>query len=94
MKYIKQYNLFGEDVTDDIIKTLKHKKNIETQKKRAETRKRNKENMLKEYDRHLHIAYCNENGDLFGNIPTEEERKNSLNYLKIIDDNYVKKKNI
>lgn len=54
------------------------------QKKTAETRKKNKQNLLREIDKNFDIAFCTENGDLFGNIPTEDERQKAIEFLNNI----------
>lgn len=85
MDYIKYTDLFGNDITEEI-----KKENIK--QKSAVKRRNNREKLLKEIDKNFDIAYCTENGDLFGNLPTEEERVNALNFLKEIENKFKKKK--
>ena len=67
-----QTDLFGNYVEQD--KTPIQEKNAEKTLKNNE--------LIKEYEKHFLIAFCGPNGDLFGNIPSEEERNNSLKFVK------------
>lgn len=82
MNYIKYSDLFGNDITQQIEKEILKQKRSASAKKGVETRKINKEKLLKEIDRNFDIAFCTENGDLFGNVPSQEERNKALEFLK------------
>lgn len=86
MNYIKYHDLFGNDITQQIEKEILKQKRSASAKKGAETRKINKEKLLKEIDRNFDIAFCTENGDLFGNVPSQEERNKALEFLKYFNN--------
>ena len=84
MNYTKQFDLFGNDITEQLQNEIKKQKRKDAAKKAAETRKKNKQNLLREIDKNFDIAFCTENGDLFGNIPTEDERQKAIEFLNNI----------
>lgn len=77
----KVINLFGDDITEEYQKEILKAKRKVSAKKSVETRKKNKEKLLKEIDKNFDIAFCTENGDLFGNVPTQEERNRAIEFL-------------
>lgn len=77
----KVINLFGDDITEEYQKEILKAKRKVSAKKGVETRKKNKEKLLKEIDKNFDIAFCTENGDLFGNVPTQEERNRAIEFL-------------
>ena len=88
MSYTKHFNLFGDDITD-----LIEKQRVKSDNTNKVTKlKKNKEFLLKEIDKNFDIAYCTENGDLFGNVPSIEERENALKFLKDIEEKYYVKR--
>lgn len=81
MDYIKYTDLFGNDITEQLKKEFLKQKHKIRAKKAAETRRKNKDKLLKEIDKNFDIAFCTENGDLFGNVPTKEEREKAKKFL-------------
>lgn len=90
MNYTKQIDLFGNDITEQLQIEITKQKRKDAAKKAAETRKKNKEKLLKEIDKNFDIAFCSENGDLFGNIPTDDERQKAIEFLNNIKDKFNK----
>ena len=79
---VKQYDIFGNDITEEMMKReLKHRRS-ESAKAGWETRRSNEEKERIEYDRMFDIARCTESGDLFGNVPTPEERATAEEYIR------------
>lgn len=84
MATLIQRGLFGDD---EIIDTEEEKRKAETKKKRsqaarkaAETRRTKKETAKQNFNKNLHTAREKEN--LFGEKPSEEERKEAEDYIQ------------
>ena len=77
---IRQYNLFGEDITEEIKKAEAKRKRSERAKKAAETRRKNKEEKLAEFDKMFIIARSDAN--LFGEKYSEEEKAIAEEYIR------------
>lgn len=79
---IKQYNIFGDDITEEMAEAERKRRRSEAAKTGWETRRTKEEQERAEYDRMFDIARCTENGDLFGNVPTPEERAAAEEYIR------------
>lgn len=77
---IRQYNLFGEDITEEIKKAEAKRKRSERAKKAAETRRKNKEEKLAEFDKMFIIARSDANP--FGEKYSEEEKAIAEEYIR------------
>ena len=75
-------DIFGNDITEQTRKAEIERKRKEAAKKGWATRREREERECREYDRMWDIAHTTESGDLFGNVPTDEERKAALEYIK------------
>lgn len=84
---MKQFDIFGNDITEQVIQEEKKRKNSERAKKAAETRKKNKTEKEALFDKMFTIARSE--CDLFGNKYSKEEREEAEKYIK---ENFKKKK--
>lgn len=76
---MKQFDIFGNDITEQVIQEEKKHKYSERAKKAAETRKRHKAEKESLFDKMFTIARSE--CDLFGNKYTNEERKEAEKYI-------------
>ena len=74
------YDMFGNDVTKQEELKQKKKKNSERSKKAALTKQQNKIKKEKEFNDNFDKARSY--GDLFGNTPSDEERKKAEEYIQ------------
>lgn len=72
--------MFGNDITKQEELKQKKKKNIERSKKAAATRQQNKLKKEKAFNDNFDKARSY--GDLFGNTPSDEERKKAEEYIQ------------
>ena len=77
---MKQFDIFGNDITEQVIQEEKKRKNSERAKKAAETRKKNKTEKEALFDKMFTIARSE--CDLFGNKYTKEEREEAEKYIR------------
>lgn len=70
---MKQFDIFGNDITEQVIQEEKKRKYSERAKKAAETRKRHKVEQEALFDKMFIIARSEY--DLFGNKYSKEERE-------------------
>lgn len=77
---MKQFDIFGNDITEQFIQEEKKRKNSERAKKAAETRKKNKTEKEALFDKMFTIARSE--CDLFGNKYTKEEREEAEKYIR------------
>ena len=77
---MKQFDIFGNDITEQVIQEEKKRKNSERAKKAAETRKKNKAEKEALFDKMFTIARSE--CDLFGNKYTKEEREEAEKYIR------------
>lgn len=75
-----QFNLFGEDISEEIKQEELKRKYSERAKKAAETRKRKKKEKEELFDKMLTIARCPV--DLFGNAYSKEEVEEAERYIQ------------
>lgn len=77
---MKLFDIFGNDITEQVIQEEKKKKNSERAKKAAETRKKNKAEKDALFDKMFTIARSE--CDLFGNKYSKEEREEAEKYIR------------
>ena len=77
---MKQFDIFGNDITEQVIQEEKKWKYSERAKKAAETRKRHKAEQEALFDKMFTIARSE--CDLFGYKYTDEERKEAEKYIR------------
>ena len=77
---MEQFDIFGNDITEQVIQEEKKRKNSERAKKAAETRKKNKTEKEALFDKMFTIARSE--CDLFGNKYTKEEREEAEKYIR------------
>ena len=77
---MKQFDIFGNDITEQVIQEEKKRKYSERAKKAAETRKRHKAEQEALFDKMFIIARSEY--DLFGNKYSKEEREEAEKYIR------------
>lgn len=77
---MKQFDIFGNDITEQVIQEEKKRKYSERAKKAAETRKRHKVEQEALFDKMFIIARSEY--DLFGNKYSKEEREEAEKYIR------------
>lgn len=96
MADLVQYDIFGNPVSVDVEKEKKDKekkkRNSERAKKAAETRRKKREEFKALWYLMYFIARECENGDLFGETHTEEERKKAEVFIQMYEPNGKRRK--
>lgn len=91
MSNLVQFDIFGNQETIDTEKerqkALKKKQRSAAAKKAAETRRNKQQAARQEWNKNLITARETENGNLFGEKSTDEEKRKAEQYIQTYDRN-------